>query len=270
MCSLIAANYCTSTEMRATANPLECIDLCAGYGSRAVLKDINISLSAGSLTLLLGANGSGKSTLLKTLAGRLKPVSGTLLLCGHDISSMTTRELASLRTIVDTSRQGGGALTVSEVVAIGRSRFSGWLGRLSAADKAAVAEAIQAVGMTDYAGRYLGTLSDGEKQKVMIARALAQDTPLILLDEPTAFLDVAARISVMNLLRRLADEGRCIVMSTHDIAPAMTCADNVIAVNPVENTVCFGSRMEIESSGVLDAAFPDANLHYDRNIRDFR
>lgn len=250
--------------------PLECRRLCVGYGSRVLVSDFDMALPRGSLTLLLGANGCGKSTLLRTIAGRMKPLSGELLMGGYPIESLSSRRLAELRAIVDTSRQGGGGLTVAETVAIGRSRFASWTGRLSESGRRAVAEAIEAVGMQAYAERYLGTLSDGEKQKVMIARALAQDTPLILLDEPTAFLDVAARISVMSLLRRLADGGRTIFMSTHDVAPAMACADYVTVVDPAGRRAVFGTRADIESSGVLDAAFPASNLHYDPAIRDFR
>jgi len=166
-------------------------------------------------------------------------------------------------TVVSTERTGGGALTVSECVAIGRHPHTGPFGRLSANDKAIVADSIRAVGLADKSTRYLGTLSDGERQKVMIARALAQQTTLIILDEPTAFLDVAGRIDTMRLLRSLADSGHAILLSTHDIAPAVAQADSLLVVDPAQKSISAGTRTDIIDKGILDRAFADSGLHFD-------
>ena len=193
--------------------------------------------------MLIGANGSGKSTLLRTLAGLQAAVGGVVEICGRPVGSYGRRALARVRAIVDTARHGGGGLTVEEAVA---------------------------VGMPDFARRSLAELSDGERQKVMIARALAQQTPLLILDEPTAFLDVAARLEIMKMLRSLADAGRAVILSTHDIAPAMAQADMVLAVDAAARTAVLGARDGMIAGGVLDRTFAGAGLHFDPAVMDFR
>lgn len=247
-----------------------CRGLAAGYRERTVLSGIGFSLPAGTFTVLVGANGSGKSTLLRTLAGQQPAIGGVVEICGRPAGSYGRRALARVRAIVDTARHGGGGLRVAEAVAVGRYAFTGWTGMLSASDRAVVAGSLAAVGMSDFAGRCLAELSDGERQKVMIARALAQQTPLLMLDEPTAFLDVAARLDIMRMLRRLADAGRAVILSTHDIAPAMAQADMVLAVDPAARTAVLGARDAMIESGVLDRSFASAGLHFDPAVMDFR
>lgn len=251
--------------MPATATLL-CQNVAAGYGSRTVLSNINLEIEPGQLAAIIGANGSGKSTLLRVLAGLDQPLQGQVFYKGNRVDTLTNRQLAKLRAFVSTWRQGGGALSVAETVATGRSANAGLFGRLSKADRSAVSEAMQAVGVDKFADRYLGTLSDGEKQKVLIARALAQDTPLLILDEPTAFLDVAARIDTLALLRRLADTGRSIVFSTHDIAPAFARADAIICVTG--GTAVCGTVDTLAGNGILAATFPSLSYHPD--ILDYR
>lgn len=249
---------------------LKCNNLSVGYDGKSVLDDIDFQLEPGVLAILIGANGSGKSTLLRTLAGLQKPLSGQIYICDKELDKIGRKELSRLRAVVNTSRSGGGALTVEEAVAVGRNDSISLFGGMSKADKEAVAKAMDDVGISSFARRYLATLSDGERQKVMIARALAQDTPLIFLDEPTAFLDVAARIETMALLRRLTQQGRTVILSTHDIAPAVARADYLIVADKDRHKVIVGTRDEIIATGTLDRAFYGSNVKFDASILDYR
>ncbi len=239
----------------------------AGYRGNVVLRDVSFALWTGTLAVLIGANGSGKSTLLRTLSGTSAPLAGRVLLSGRDVASYSRRGLARELSVVFTDHSGGGDLTVRECVAMGRYAYNGPLSRTDETDRAFVTEAIAAVGLSDKSERHLGTLSDGERQKAMIARALAQQTPLIILDEPTAFLDVAGRQEIIRLLRDLADGGRTIIISTHDIAPALAAADTIIMADPAEHRVHCGSKESMIASGVLDRAF--RNLRFDPVRGDF-
>ncbi len=247
-----------------------CKKLKVGYGDKVVLDDVGLAIPSGSLTVLIGANGSGKSTLMRTLAGFQPALSGEVFIEGKALSRYNSKELSRLRAVVDTHRHGGGALTVEEAVSIGRTTSISLLGHLSSAYKAAVKEAMKAVGIESFAHRYLATLSDGERQKVMIARAIVQDSPVIFLDEPTAFLDVAARIEVMDLLYKLKGNGKTIILSTHDIAPAIARADALIVVDKAAKRVMAGSRDELIELGALDVAFAGTGVHFEPSILDYR
>ncbi len=237
--------------------------LTIGYGTHAVLTDISLTLPEGKLTVLIGANGCGKSTLLRTLTAVQPPLSGDIILGGTPLTSLSASELARRMSLVLTDRTGGGGLRVSELVAIGRHPYSGFFGRLSAADCKAVADAIDLVGLTHKADSFTASLSDGERQKAMIARAIAQSTDIIVLDEPTSFLDVAARFDIISLLsdmtRRL---GKTILLSTHDIAPAIAAADNLWTIT--KNTLHAGTCRDIVSSGILDHVFPNAAFNNEK------
>lgn len=249
---------------------IETQELSVGYGDKTVLSDVSLALPGHSLALIIGANGSGKSTLLRTLAGAASPLSGHISLGGKELNRYSRKELAKTLAVVLTDRQGGGALTVEEYVSIGRHPYTGLFGRLSEKDRQTVGAAISDVGLSDKGGRMLGTLSDGERQKAMIARALAQQTPVIILDEPTAFLDVAGRLDIMQLLRHLADSGRTILLSSHDISPSVAVADILLAINPLTHSVSCGDKADIIASGVLNDCFPDASIHFDAAAGDFR
>ncbi len=246
---------------------LETHGLNIGYGKRTVLSDINLAVCKGTLTTLIGANGSGKSTLLRTLAGAQPPLSGSILFGGRAIEQLRRPELAKSLAMVFTDRTGGGGLSVEETVEIGRQPYTGLFGRLSEKDRKIVHESIEAVGMGGMKSRLCGTLSDGERQKVMIARALAQDTPLIILDEPTAFLDVAGRIEITALLRSLADSGKAIVLSTHDISSAIAVADSLWIVDKTAGRLIEAPRDTAIEQGLLDKAFP--GLHFDKTSYSF-
>lgn len=249
---------------------LRCKDLNVGYAKKIVLKEVNLSIPSGSLTVLIGVNGSGKSTLMRTLAGMQPALSGEVYIENKPLSQYNLKELSCLRAVVDTNRQGGGALTVAEAVSVGRNASISLFGYLSTSYKSAVEEAMTAVGIGNFADRYMATLSDGERQKVMIARALVQDSPVIFLDEPTAFLDVAARIEVMDLLYKLSEKGKTIIMSTHDIAPAISRADSLIVVDKRNKRIIAGGRDKLISDGTLDLAFAGTGVHFDPSILDYR
>ncbi len=246
---------------------LEAINLTVGYPGRAVVSGISRLLPEGALTVLVGANGSGKSTLLRTLTGAQPPLHGRVELDGRDIASYKAARLARHLSLVLTDRMGGGGLLVEELVSIGRHPYSGFLGRMSADDRRAVRNAIRLVGLDDKAGAFVASLSDGERQKAMIARAIAQDTDLIVLDEPTSFLDVSSRFEIMDLLGRLAaEEGKTVLLSTHDIAPAISVATNIWAIS--QGQLVSGPIEQLEQSGALNQVY--RGVEFDPTAKDFR
>lgn len=211
---------------------IELRDFTTGYGQRTLLQGVNALFGNGTLTALVGRNGTGKSTILRAIAGLNRRYDGRILLDGADLRGLDAGECARRLAVVTTGRIRVSNLTASEVAAIGRAPYTGWAGSLTAADREAVSEALSATGMSDYAGRPLDTMSDGECQRVMIARALAQDTPNLLLDEPTSFLDIPNRHGIAALLRRLSrDEGKCIIFSTHELDVALRYADTIALID---------------------------------------
>ena len=205
--------------------------LTVGYRGHRVVEDISLSLPCGRLVCLLGPNGAGKSTLLRTLCGFQPPIAGTVTISGSDITPMSAAEVARLVSVVLTDRPLTPSLTAAEMVGMGRAPYTGFWGRLSDDDRRLVSEAMQTVGIAPLATRRMGRLSDGERQKVMIAKALAQHTPVIVLDEPTAFLDYPSKVAVMKTLARLAhDEGKTILMSTHDLELAAQLGDELMEI----------------------------------------
>ena len=205
--------------------------LTVGYRGHRVVEDISLSLPCGRLVCLLGPNGAGKSTLLRTLCGFQPPIAGTVTISGSDITTMSAAEVARLVSVVLTDRPLTSSLTAAEMVGMGRAPYTGFWGRLSDDDRRLVSEAMQTVGIAPLATRRMGQLSDGELQKVMIAKALAQHTPVIVLDEPTAFLDYPSKVAVMKTLARLAhDEGKTILMSTHDLELAAQLGDELMKI----------------------------------------
>lgn len=206
--------------------------LSVGYTvSQALISDVNVELQSGQLHCLIGRNGIGKSTLLKTLTGFLPKLSGDLLLDGQGIETFTQQALARKISIVLTQKPDVQNLTVAEVIGLGRSPYTGFFGKLRTRDCAVVNDAIRSVGIEPLRHRMIQTLSDGERQKVMIAKALAQGTPIILLDEPTAFLDFPSKAETFQLLRSMAHEkDKLIVLSTHDLELAVRFADCLLEV----------------------------------------
>lgn len=201
-------------------------DLAIGYPHHRVAEGLNAVFNSGELTCLIGANGVGKSTLLKTLSGFLPPLSGSVTVAGVPLSGMTHRRRARTIGIVLTEKPEISNITVTELVAMGRQPYTGFWGMMRKEDVARVEEALALVGLDGLRHRKLQTLSDGERQKAMIAKALAQQTPVMLLDEPTAFLDFPSKVEVMKLLHRLAMEmDKAVVLSTHDLEIARRVGD---------------------------------------------
>lgn len=248
-------------------------NLTVGYRSgnkvTAVLSGLNLSLNAGQLVCLLGANGIGKSTLLRTLSGVQEPLTGTITVSGKDMCRCSTRELSKLISIVYTDRTLAGALTVQEVVSLGRHPYTGFLGRLGREDRLIVAEAIEAVGITSLSQKHIATLSDGERQKTMIARAIAQQTPIIILDEPTAFLDVASRIETMRLLHNLAGtQNKAILLSSHDIGQSLSLAHRLWLLRD-DHSMTSGVTEDLILSNEIEHLFSNRDVTFDYNTGDF-
>lgn len=199
-----------------------------GRHTRQLNHAANEEAHDGMLTCLIGANGAGKSTLLRTIAGFLLPLEGTVLLGGDDVRALSPRQRAERMAVVLTDRPDVMCTTVWEMVATGRAPFTGFWGRLSGKDRNIVTRSLRLVGIEWMADRTVASLSDGERQKVMIAKALAQQTPIVLLDEPTAFLDYPSRVEVMQLLLNIAhEEHKTVLLSTHDLDLALQTADRI-------------------------------------------
>lgn len=236
-----------------------------GYKSRGaeylVAHSINAALHAGEVVALIGRNGAGKSTLLRALGGYEKPLKGTILYNGTTTGNATPAQLARLIAVVLTDNAVAGALTVRELVSLGRTPYTNFTGHLRQSDRAVVDWAINAVGVGPLAHRAVGTLSDGERQKCMIAKALAQETPVVMLDEPTAFLDFGSKVALFRLLQRLAREmNKAVIVSTHDIELALRLAHRLWLIDG--GTLHCGTADELSATGVLGAFIAGDGITY--------
>jgi iron complex transport system ATP-binding protein len=259
--------------MDATTPLLHATHLNTGYRSsgKKIIVGENLpelSVRPGRLICLLGPNGSGKSTLLRTLAGLQPALGGTVTIGGR--TGLATTELARKISLVLTDRVRGNNLDVYSLIALGRYPWSGWLGTLTDVDKTVVLQAIDAAGVAPLLQRKVHTLSDGENQKVMLARALAQDTPILMLDEPTAHLDLPSRIRLMRLLHRLAREmNKGILLSTHELDLALQAADEVWLLQ-TNGPLHKGAPEDLVLDGVFEAVFEKEDVHFDRATGAFR
>ena len=228
--------------------------LSVGYSlSHPVISDINLELRSGQLACLIGENGIGKSTLLKTLTGFLPKLKGSLLLGNRDIESFSQRELARQVSIVLTQKPDVQNLTIEEIIGLGRSPYTGFFGRLRAEDRKVVDDAIATMGIEKLRGRMIQTLSDGERQKVMIAKALAQETSIILLDEPTAFLDFPSKAETFQSLQRMAHErDKLILLSTHDLELAVRFADSLLEVKSGRLQAVSATEVKASIRAIID------------------
>jgi len=214
------------------------------------------------MVCLLGANGVGKSTILRTLAGFQPPLSGKVLLDGRDFLSLTLSERSKAVSVVLTERVEVPYMKVVDLVGMGRSPYTGFFGRLTNEDKQIVSEAIEMVGISNLAERTIDTLSDGERQKTLLAKALAQQTPVILLDEPTAFLDFHSKVSTLRLMLRLAHEmKKAIFLSTHDVEMAIQLSDKLWVVQ--DGSISTGTTTLLTESGVLAHFLQAEGISYD-------
>ena len=236
--------------------------LCIGYrqhsNDRVVAEGLTASICSGQLTCLLGRNGVGKSTLLRTLAAFQPPLGGSIEVNGRDLTRFTAKELAKTIGVVLTERPDVQQMTVRELVAMGRSPYTGFWGCLEDEDERVLDEAMDMVGITELSSRLAATLSDGERQKVMIAKALAQETPIVYLDEPTAFLDYPSKVDILLLLRRISREaGKTIFLSTHDVELALQIADCLWLLQE-GGKLSVGTPRELAQQGVL-ASFVESD-----------
>ena len=239
------------------------IGYCENKKVKTVHHDLNFELNLGELTCLLGANGAGKSTLLRTLSAAQPQLSGKLWLNGKDIESYSERERSKTIGVVLTDKTFAGGLTVYELVALGRQPHTGFFGILNKNDHKIVHNAIESVGIMHKAESYIAELSDGERQKAMIAKALVQESPIIILDEPTAFLDVVSRIEIMQLLHKIATEqNRAILLSTHDIDQALVLADKLWLLTKGHGLTC-GCTEDIIFQHKMDELFSHSEIKFD-------
>jgi iron complex transport system ATP-binding protein len=253
---------------------LRTIALAAGYGSRGkkicpVAGPLDLEIQAGQLICLLGPNGSGKSTLLRTLAGLQPALGGVIEIDGEKAARLKPAQLARKISLVLTDPIRHSNLNVWSLVALGRYPYSDWLGILNDADKAVVSWAIEAAGIAPLSDRKVATLSDGESQKVMLARALAQDTPLMMLDEPTAHLDLPSRIQLMQLLHQLVRRtNKGILISTHELDLALQVADEVWLLQ-TGGQLSKGAPEDLVLNGIFEAVFDKEGILFDKTTGTF-
>ncbi|MEM7372468.1 MAG: ABC transporter ATP-binding protein [Bacteroidota bacterium] len=243
-------------------------NLAIGYKHRkettVVARDINVELNKGELVCLLGPNGAGKSTLMRTISGAQKPLKGQVLLDNEIVHQLSARQLAKKLSLVLTERVQAGMLTAYEVVALGRYPHTDWTGKLSPKDHEQIQWSINMTGADELAGRVLSELSDGERQKIMVARALAQEPEVMILDEVTAFLDLPRRVEIMQLLRKLAhDTGKAILLSTHDMDLAMRSADQIWLL-PKGGKLHVGAPEDLVLNGTFEQAFISEGVSFNR------
>ncbi len=230
-----------------------------GYNAQHLLLDnVSTTFTSGTTTALIGRNGTGKSTLLRAIIGSEPLKHGTILINGIDIQQITPQQLAQQVAFVTTERIRISNLACRDVVALGRAPYTNWIGRMQAEDEAIVMQSLEKVGMASYALRTMDKMSDGECQRVMIARALAQQTPIILLDEPTSFLDMPNRYELCHLLADLAhQDNKCIMFSTHELDIAQSLCDTIALID--SPTMHHLPTQEMIHSGHIEKLFKIQN-----------
>ncbi len=254
--------------MRTQEPVIETNHLSIGYllkgGRRKIIhEDLNLRLQPGEVTCLLGLNGAGKSTLLRTLCGFQPPLSGEIRLMGKPLASYSQSNFSLTVGVVLTEKTNAGGITVYELVSLGRHPYTGFFGQLKKHDREIIGQSLEAAGIAHKAQNYVSELSDGERQKAMIAKALAQQCPIILLDEPTAFLDVTSRIETMVLLHRLATEQhKAILLSTHDLDLAIQMGDCLWLQEKGRPMAC-GTPEDLILSGAFESFFGKEGIVFD-------
>ncbi len=252
---------------------LEAKDLTIGYKSKKgdfeIAKNIQFKLHEGELMGIVGINGIGKSTLLRTLGKVQDKLSGAIYINEKNLEQIGSLELASNISIVLTESTASKNMTVLELVALGRQPYTNWLGTLSDEDRSIIKSAIEMVKIEDLKYKKCHELSDGQLQRVMIARALAQDTPLILLDEPTTHLDIYHKVQILKLLRSIAHHTRkTILFTTHEIELAIQLCDNMLLLDSISNH--FGQPCELIQNGAFENLFPSDTISFEPKTGTFR
>lgn len=248
-------------------------DLQIGYqkkrNKRIIASNIHVEAKEGELIAVIGVNGVGKSTLLKTLSGIQPELGGNVIIHGEDRSTFTPEKLAALVSLVLTEQPLSKNLSVNELVALGRQPYTNWIGSLSLDDRDRIKEALKLVNIEHIQHRKCYELSDGQLQKVLIARALAQDTPIMILDEPTSHLDMHHKAQVLKLLKQLSQEtGKAILFATHEINLALELCDKIILMTP--KGVVEGSPQKLIQKRVFNSLFPSDLIFFDSTTRSFR
>lgn len=250
---------------------MELRNLTIGYTPRnlVIQKNINLKLNPGELTCLLGPNGAGKTTLLRTLAGFIPPIDGEVLINGKSLFSYSREDLSKIVGVVLTERPSVTNMTVRQLIALGRSPYTDFWGKIKNDDLKYIENALKITNTTNLENRRIDTLSDGEFQKVMIAKALAQDTPIIMLDEPTAFLDFPSKVETLRLLSRLArEQNKAILQSTHDLNMALALSDTVWLMDKKLGVVA-GSPRELAENETLPKYFEAPGLNFNKSKISF-
>lgn len=238
-------------------------DLLIGYKDEAILPPINVSLNEGDLIALIGPNGAGKSTLFKTLTAHINPIAGNIELLGKNLSSYSPKEKAKLIGLVLTSRPDDMFLKVFDVVASGRCPYTNFFGKMDENDLNTIHESLEIVGINELKDRYFDALSDGEKQKVMIAKTIAQNTPIIFMDEPTAFIDYPSKIELFSLMKMLTKEkNKTIIFSSHDLELLLRYTDDLWIISKKKDLIS-GKKDELMHKGIVKEYF---NLKEDIRI----
>lgn len=241
-------------------------DITLSFGSRKLIEHASAHFECGRMTALLGRNGTGKSTLLRAIASLGEVQGGAIEIGERKLSELSNADLARMVAFVNTERVSVEAMTAYDLVAVGRSPYTDWSGRLRGSDHEVIERSIRIAGVEHLADRYVDTLSDGECQRVMIAKALAQDTPAILLDEPTSYLDMPNRYELCTLLGRLAhDEGKCVLFSTHELDIALTLSDNIALVDTPQ--LLYMPTGEMIASGSIERLFDSPYIRFDASTR---
>lgn len=254
-------------------NPLAVTGLGIGYRDRGketrLAGTISFQLPRGSLSAVVGVNGVGKSTLLRTLAGMQPALEGSILIQGNPLKKLSPGQKAQLLSVVLTEPLSSKNLLVSELVRLGRHPYTNWLGQLTSEDLQMVRESLSKMELEDIAEQPCHTLSDGQLQRALIARALAQDTSLMLLDEPTTHLDLYHKVKILKLLREVAHTTlKSILFSTHEIGLAIQLCDHILVLQP--GAAHFGSPCELIEAGDFERLFPQDTIHFDSQSGMFR
>ncbi len=232
-----------------------------GFDGKDILPPLSASSERAEITTLLGCNGIGKSTLLKTIAALHSPISGSLVVDGRDIFSMTRRDITATISYVSTEPVKASNMRVSDLIAFGRYSHTNWIGRLLESDRRVIAESADKVGLSALLNRFVDEISDGERQRAMIARALAQDTPLMVMDEPTAFLDTRNSSEILNLMVSLArNEEKGLLMSTHDIQSAINYSDKIWLMT--EGGIKEGGTEDMVADGSIGEMFRGSSVTF--------
>ncbi|SFE38236.1 ABC transporter ATP-binding protein [Thermoflexibacter ruber] len=248
--------------------------LSVGYRTKKqekiLLDDLHLHLEQGKLTALLGINGTGKSTLLRTLAGLQPSLSGQVCLEGKDLAKIPRSEVAQKISLVLTDKPEINLMKVKDLVSLGRYPYLGWAGKLTTFDKEKIDQAMQITQITTWAEQKVYQLSDGQQQKVWIARALAQNTPLLFLDEPTAHLDVINRLEILLLLKKIAEQQqKAILIATHDLSEVLQVAHEIWLINKEKKLISANALSLIEDNHI-EKNFTNASIYFDRENKRFK